>query len=66
MEVCVCSVAVPVVSLWHVVVDHDVHALNVNTSADQVSGNKDAVLAALEVGVGVDTLLLFHATVQSH
>lgn len=66
VEVRVCSVAVPLVGLWHVVVDHDVDPLNVNASADQVGGHEDAVLAALEVGVGLDTVLLLHASVQGH
>lgn len=48
MQVGVGAIAMPLVGLGHVVVDHDVHALNVDAAAHQVGGHQDALLALLE------------------
>ena len=43
------AVEVRVRVLGHVVVDDDVDALDVDTTAEQVCGNKDALLEVLEL-----------------
>lgn len=48
MEVGVGAVALLLVGLGHVVVDHDVDALDVDAAAHQVRRHKDALLALLE------------------
>ena len=48
MQVRVGTVAVPVISLGHVIVNDNVDALDVNTAPHQVSGHQDALLALLE------------------
>lgn len=48
MEVCIGG-------LGHVVVEHDVDAFNVHTTAKQISGNKDALLKVLEGVVSLET-----------
>jgi hypothetical protein len=45
------SVEVGIGVLGHVVVEDDVDTLNVHSTAEEVSGNKDARLEALEVRV---------------
>ena len=55
MEVCIGAVAVLLVRDRHVVVDDDVHALDINTAADEVGGDEDALLSLLELLVLVDT-----------
>ena len=58
VQVGVCAVAVLVIRLRHVVVDDDVHALNVNAAPHQVSGHQNALAALLEQLVGLQALLL--------
>jgi hypothetical protein len=48
VQVRVCAVALLLVGLGHVVVDDNVHALDVDAAADQVGGHQDALLALLE------------------
>ena len=48
VQVCVSTIAMSLISLWHVVVDDDVDTLNVNASPNQISGHQDALLALLE------------------
>ena len=48
MEVCVGTIAMPLVCLRHVVVDDNVDALNVNAAAHKISGHQDALLSLLE------------------
>ena len=35
-------------ALWHVIVDDDVHSLNVHSSSKQISGHHDTLVEALE------------------
>jgi hypothetical protein len=51
MEVGVCTVTVFFISLWHVVIDDNVDALHIDATAYEVGGNKDALLAFLELFV---------------
>ncbi len=48
MQVCVGTIAMSLICLWHVIVDDDVDAFNVNASANQISRHQDALLALLE------------------
>ena len=57
MKVGVCPTALPLISLRHVVVDDNVDALNVDTSSNQVSSDKNALLALLELLVDVQPVL---------
>ena len=41
---------------WHVVVDDDVHSLDVNSSSHQIGGDHDASLELLELLVGLDSI----------
>lgn len=38
-----------------IIVDDDVHPLNVNTTTEDISGHKDAFFESLECGVSADT-----------
>ena len=49
MQVGVRAVAMPVIRLRHVVVDHDVDPLNVDPAPHQVGGDQDALLPLLEL-----------------
>ena len=49
VQVGVGAVAVALVGLGHVVVDHDVDALDVDAAPHQVGGHQDALLALLEL-----------------
>lgn len=51
VEVCVSAIALPLVSLRHVVVDHDVDTLDIDASSHEVSGHQDALLPLLELFV---------------
>lgn len=55
VKVGVCSVSVALVRLGHVVVDHDVDALDVDTAAHQVGGHQNSLLALLELLVHLRT-----------
>ena len=55
MEVCVRAVPVLLVSERHVIVNDDVHALDIDTAADEVRSNKYALLSLLELLVLLDT-----------
>ena len=55
MKVGVCSVSVALVRLGHVIVDHDVDALDVDTAAHQVGGHQNSLLALLELLVHLRT-----------
>ena len=39
MQICVGTIAVSLICLWHVVVDDDVNTLDVNASANKISGH---------------------------
>jgi len=58
------SVQVRVARVWHVVVDDDVDALNVDAAPPDVRRDEDAVLEVLEVLVHLDPLLLLHRRVD--
>ena len=49
------SVQVGVGVIRHVVVEHDVHAFNVHSSAKQIGGHKDTLLEVLELLVAIQT-----------
>ena len=51
--------------LGEVVVDHDVHALDVDAAAEEVRRHEDALLEVLEVLVAVDALVLAQARVDA-
>lgn len=38
-----------------IVVDNDIHSLNINTTTEDVSGNKNTLLECLESTVSVDS-----------
>ena len=40
---------------WHIVVDDDVHTLNVDTSAEDISCHHDSFLEVFELGVFLDS-----------
>ena len=42
--------------LWHIVIDDNIHALDVDPAAEQVRGNEDAGFELLEVLVPLDTI----------
>ena len=48
MQICVGTIAMSLVCLWHVIVDDDVDTLNVYASADKIGGDQDALLPFLE------------------
>jgi hypothetical protein len=58
VQVRVGALPAPLVGLGHVVVDHDVHALDVDAAADEVGGHEDALRALLELLVDAEALLL--------
>ena len=49
----------------HVVVEHDVHALDVHTTTEKIRCNQNALLEVLERLISLQALLLRHATVNS-
>lgn len=53
---CAYAVKVAVAVLGHVVVEHNVDTLNIHTTTEEVSGNKDALLELLELLVAVETM----------
>ncbi len=53
VQVGVSSTTLPLIRLWHVIVDDDVDALNVNSSSNQVGGNQNALLTLLELLVDI-------------
>ena len=65
MEVCVGGLSERVLvrstwilrRIWHVVVDGDVDALNIDATAEDVGADTDAVNEVLEIGVALDTVL---------
>mmetsp|Transcript_3033 Transcript_3033/g.8215 ORF Transcript_3033/g.8215 Transcript_3033/m.8215 type:complete len:398 (-) Transcript_3033:169-1362(-) len=52
--------------LRHVVVDHNVHSLDVDTSVDEIGGDHNPLLALLESLVPVQPLLLLHPSVDAN
>jgi len=58
------SVEIGVRVLGHVVVEDDIDSLDVDTAAEDISGDKDAVLEVLEVSVALDALLLRKAAMD--
>lgn len=48
VQVCVGTIAMPLVCLRHVIIDDDVDALNVDATAHKISGHQDALLPLLE------------------
>mmetsp|Transcript_9195 Transcript_9195/g.16849 ORF Transcript_9195/g.16849 Transcript_9195/m.16849 type:complete len:392 (+) Transcript_9195:196-1371(+) len=51
---------------WEVVVDDDVHALDVNAAAEQVRGHQDALLEVFELSVLGNAVWLRHLSVNAH
>jgi len=58
------SVEIAVRVSGHVVVEHDVDLLDIDTASENVSSDQDAVLQVLEALVDADTLLLGEVTVH--
>ena len=50
--------------LGHVVVEHDVHALDVHATAEEVRRDEDPLLEVLELLIAREALLLRHLTVD--
>jgi len=50
--------------LRHIVVEHNIDTLNVNTSSKQIGGDKDALLEVFELLVARQTVLLSHLTMD--
>ncbi len=48
VQVGICAIAMPLICLWHVVVDDNVDTFNVNATTNEVSGHQDALLALLK------------------
>lgn len=40
---------------WAIVIDNDVHAFDIDTTAEDIRGNKDTLLERFECGVPGDT-----------
>lgn len=58
VQVGVSTVAMHLVGLRHVIVDDDVHTLDINTTANQISSDQDALAALLELLVHLQALIL--------
>mmetsp|Transcript_10062 Transcript_10062/g.30766 ORF Transcript_10062/g.30766 Transcript_10062/m.30766 type:complete len:252 (+) Transcript_10062:39-794(+) len=58
------AVQVGIAIVWHVIVDYDVHALNVDAAAEEVRGDHNALLKLLELLVARDAVLLVEARVD--
>ena len=50
----------------HVIIEDDVHALDVHSASKQVGGHKDALLEVFELLVTPQTLLLGHCAVDGN
>jgi hypothetical protein len=55
------SVEVGIGVLWHVVVEHNVNALDIHSTTEQVSGNQDTLLEILELLIAAQP-----ATTRTH
>ena len=64
VEVGVSAIALAIISLRHVIVDDDVHTLDVNTSANQIRGHQQALLTLLELLVGIEPAMYSHTTLM--
>ena len=51
---------------WHIVVDDNVHTLNVHTTRKQFRRHKNALLKVLEFRVVCEPLRLIHATMDGN
>jgi hypothetical protein len=58
-------VQVSVGVLGHVVIDHDIHSLDINPSPHQVRGDHDPTLEIFELLVRLNPFFLFHARVEA-
>jgi hypothetical protein len=58
------AVQVRVRVFGHVVVEHDINALNIHATSEQVGGDEDALLEVLEALVALEALLLVHRAVD--
>jgi len=58
------SMQVGIRVLRHVVVEHDVDSLDIDTSAKQVGGHEDSSLKVFELAVPFESLLLVHTPVD--
>lgn len=59
------SVQIGVRVLGHVIVEHNVHTLDIHTTTEQVGRDQDSLLKVLELLIARQTLLLRHGTVDS-
>jgi len=58
------AMKVRVAVIGHVVIDYDVHTLDVDTTSEKVRGDHDALLELLELLVAGDALVLLEARVD--
>ena len=56
---------VGVTVLWHVVVEHNVHPLNIHTSAKQVGSDKYSLVEVLETLVAAQSEIEFSYLIQN-
>lgn len=49
VQVGICSVSMPVIGFWHVVIDDDVDPLYINPTSHKIRCNKNALLAFFEL-----------------
>ena len=52
--------------LWHIIVEHDVHSLNVHSSSEQVGSNQDAFVEVFELLVVRQAIILRHPTMDGN
>jgi len=49
----------------HIEVDNDIYLLNINSSSEDIGGNKNSELSFLELVINLDSILHIHFTVNS-
>jgi hypothetical protein len=58
------SVQVGIRVFWHVVVENDVHSLDIDTSSEEIGGDQDSSLEVFEQRVSFESFLLVHGPVD--
>jgi len=58
------SMKIGVGVLWHIVIEDNVHSLDINTSTEKIRSHQDSSLKVLEETVPLESLLLVHASVD--
>mmetsp|Transcript_5006 Transcript_5006/g.18790 ORF Transcript_5006/g.18790 Transcript_5006/m.18790 type:complete len:315 (-) Transcript_5006:625-1569(-) len=59
------TMQVRVYIIGHIVVNDNVHLLDINSTSSDIGGNQDSLVEILELGVILNTLLLAHTTVDA-